>query len=79
MFGLFKMFYGFLLLSNAVVILDDKRFLSKIGLPLAPENRKYLGETRARIVDMINGMRVILRIPLIVINLICIFYEILLG
>lgn len=79
MFGLFKMFYGFLLLANAVVILDDKRFLSKIGLPLAQENRKFLGETRARIVDMINGMRVIMRIPLIIVNLLCIFYEIILG
>ncbi|EQB61610.1 protein transport protein [Vairimorpha apis BRL 01] len=67
MFGLFKMFYGFLLLANAVVILDDKRFL------------KFLGETRARIVDMINGMRVIMRIPLIIVNLLCIFYEIILG
>jgi immediate early response 3-interacting protein 1 len=79
MFGLFTMFYGFLLLGNAVVILDDKRFLSRIGLPLAQENRKFLGEKRQKMVDMINSIRVVLRIPLIILNIICIFYEILFG
>lgn len=73
------MFYGFLLLGNAIVILDDKRFLSKMGLPLAQEHRNLLGEKRRKLVDMINGIRTILRIPLIIVNIICILYELLLG
>ncbi|WUR02900.1 protein transport protein YOS1 [Vairimorpha necatrix] len=79
MFGLFTMFYGFILLANSVVILDDKRFLSKIGLPLGQENRSLLGEKRQKVVDMINGIRTVLRIPLIIVNIICIIYELLLG
>lgn len=72
------MFYGFLLIGNALVILDDKRFLSKIGLPLSQEHRNFLGEKRKKIVDLLNGLRTVLRIPLIIVNILCIIYELLL-
>ncbi|EOB11680.1 Protein transport protein YOS1 [Nosema bombycis CQ1] len=79
MFGLFSILYGFLLLANAIVILDDKRFLTRVCLPLSPEHRGKLGENRRKIVDLINAVRTVMKIPLIVLNIICIVYELLLG
>lgn len=79
MFGLLGLFYGFLLLANSIVILDDKRFLTRICLPLSQDHRGKLGMKRRKLVDLINAVRTVMRIPLIILNIICILYELLFG
>lgn len=79
MFGLFSLIYSFIFFLNGVVILNNKRFLSRIKLPLAPENRMYLSPQRQRMVDMINTIRAVFEIPLLVINTLCVVYEVFLG
>lgn len=79
MFGLLSLVYSFIFFLNGVIILNNKRFLSRIRLPLAPENRMYLSPQRQKIVDMINAARAVFEIPLLVINILCIVYEIFLG
>jgi hypothetical protein len=48
-------------------------------LPLDQEYKIYLGPARLRIVEMINALRTVFEIPLLIINLFCILYEIFLG
>lgn len=79
MFGLMSMLYGVLFVLNSVVILDEKRFLSRIGLPLAPECRGSLGPGRRKVVDLLRAIRTVMRIPLIILNVMCIVYEVVLG
>lgn len=79
MFGLFSLIYSCIFFLNALVILNDRRFLSRIRLPLDSESRKFLGPERQRIVDMINAAKTIFEIPLIIANALCIVYEIFLG
>lgn len=79
MFGLFTFFYAFILLANCVVILNEKRFLRRVGLPLDSDSRKFLGMSRLKLVDLLRLTRTMLRIPLIVINIVCICYEMMFG
>lgn len=79
MFGILKLVYSFIFFCNALMILNDARFLSKIGLPLKQEAKSCLGPTRSKIVDLIKAVRTVVGLPLIGINLVCIIYEIFLG
>lgn len=79
MFGLMSAVYGILFLLNSVVILDEKRFLSRVGLPLSPEARGALGPGRRKIVDLIGAIKTVMKIPLMVLNIMCIIYETFLG
>lgn len=79
MFGLTSIMYGVLFTLNALVILDEKRFLSKIGLPLSPESRNILGPGRKKLVDLLRAIRVVMVIPLILLNIVFMLYELFLG
>lgn len=79
MFGIFTLLYSIVFFLNALVILHDKRFLTHIRLPLSAEHRAYIGPRRQKIVDIINTVRTVFELPLIIINLVYIIYEIFLG
>ncbi|AHL30150.1 Yos1-like protein [Encephalitozoon intestinalis ATCC 50506] len=79
MFSLMSVVYGVLFLLNSIVILDEKRFLSRVGLPLSPEARGILGPSRKKVVDLIRAIKTVMKIPLIVLNIMCITYEVFLG
>ena len=79
MFGLFSIFYSFALFLNAVVVLDNKRVLAPLKLPLDPEHRNKLSSFRKRIVELINLTRTMFEFPLLIINCIYILYEMFLG
>lgn len=79
MFGFFTLLYACILFSNSIVILNEKRFLRRVGLPLDPEARKYLGKTSLKIVYLLKIARTMMRIPLIVLNIVCILYEVFFG
>ncbi|KXN86263.1 Protein transport protein yos1 [Leucoagaricus sp. SymC.cos] len=86
-----------LLLVNAIAILNEERFLARIGWasprgrqaqnPAVGYNQGYdqtgYGDqdvgVKARLVELINAVRTLMRIPLIVVNILVILYELLWG
>lgn len=74
MFGLISLLYSVILVLNAFVILDDRRFLSRIGLPLRKEHRSVLSPTCIKIVEVIAVVRT-LEVPLIAANILFMVYE----
>lgn len=79
MFGIFRLFYSLIFLCNSIVILDQSRFLKKIGLSLEYTNRTRISGMQLKIIEVIRAIRTVCGIPLIVLNIIGIFYEIVLG
>jgi len=88
-FFLGGIFYACLLLVNALAVLNEERFLARIGWSSsssAPQtyNHGYEPPTegdsiKARIINLIAAVRTLMRIPLIAINTIVIVYELTLG
>lgn len=76
LFGFGTAFYVILLLTNAIAILSEERFLHRVGLGPSPANEAGI---RARIVMVFASVRTLLRIPLVVFNLAVILWELLLG
>jgi len=90
--------YVSLLLVNAIAVLNEERFLAKIGWlstsqQIRDANPGYqqtydqngygnaqsdIG-VKARLIDLIGAVRTLMRIPLIAINIVVIFYELALG
>ncbi|KAM6495893.1 ER-to-golgi transport membrane protein [Amanita muscaria] len=86
-----------LLLINSIAVLNEERFLARIGWLSSSQQPRdahhvYPGYDqtgygavqqdagiKARLVDLISAVRTLMRIPLIVINIIVIVYELLLG
>ncbi|CAI8496306.1 hypothetical protein ACO0OL_002379 [Hanseniaspora opuntiae] len=97
MFGFGRFFYVSLFLINAVAILNEERFLRRIGLgsnkshaqimqqhnsyPYANSaaNNMAPDSIKAKLVSLIYSIQTLLRIPLIIINLLVIIYELILG
>ncbi|KCZ74138.1 hypothetical protein H311_04898, partial [Anncaliia algerae PRA109] len=74
--SLFTLFYAFIFFFNALTILNNQRFLRRIGLPLDPEATSKLSPTRSKIVDLLKIFRGLMIIPLIILNILAIIYEI---
>ncbi|AXA49773.1 integral membrane protein required for ER to golgi transport [Malassezia restricta] len=85
MLGLGTIFYVALLLVNSIAILNEERFLSRIGWSTNPRSLSSLdagdGDSgvKQRLIHLISAVRVLLRIPLIIINVLVIIYELILG
>jgi hypothetical protein len=77
-----NLLYIIILLINAVAILSQDRFLARINLSQArdpgfgvdPES-----SAKGRIVHLISSVQTLLRVPLIVVNVLIIAYELVLG
>ncbi|WFD30968.1 hypothetical protein MSPP1_001994 [Malassezia sp. CBS 17886] len=84
MLGLGTIFYVTLLVINGIAILNEERFLNKIGWS-ASQRQLHQGfdnpssDVKGRLVDLISAVRVLLRIPLIIVNTVVIVYELILG
>ncbi|KAL7410884.1 Yos1-like protein [Mrakia frigida] len=105
-FGLFDLLWASLLFINAIAILNEERFLARIGLSPSslssssqPINQydSYGGVTgdpiggggggnvgggqglKPRLINLIGAVRTLMRIPLIMINMVIIVYELALG
>ncbi|ELA41891.1 uncharacterized protein VICG_01075 [Vittaforma corneae ATCC 50505] len=74
MFGLISLLYSVVLILNAFIILDDRRFLSRIGLSLRKEHRSALHPTNRKIVEVIAMVKT-LEIPLVAANILFMIYE----
>lgn len=95
LFGIGTILYVSLLMINAIAILNEERFLAKIGwLSASRQVRDGFQQTydqngynpsqpdagmKARMIDLIGAVRTLMRIPLIPINLLVILYELAWG
>lgn len=79
MFGLLSLAYAIIFMLNSIVILNEKRFLNRVCLPLSSEHRSYLDKRLSKVVDFLNAVRTVFEIPLIALNIFFIVYELLLG
>ncbi|KAJ5454469.1 Protein transport protein Y [Penicillium daleae] len=84
LFGLGKLVYVIVLIINAIAVLSEDRFLARIGWGRTQAEPGF-GATydstsvKAKSVNLIASVRTVMRIPLIVINMIIIAYELILG
>lgn len=85
-FGLGGLFYISVLLTNAIAILSEDRFLARIGWSASSTTEPAFGagpggdqSVKAKIVNLIASVRTLMRIPLIAINTLVIVYELVLG
>jgi hypothetical protein len=71
------------LLINAVAILSEDRFLARINLSPASYDPAFGAgadqSVKAKIIHLIASIRTLMRMPLIFVNTIIIFYELILG
>lgn len=98
MFGFGRFFYVTLFFVNAIAILNEERFLRRIGLgsnksqaQLQQRNSQYPyaataanvnvnnDTIKSKLISLIYSIQTLLRIPLIVINMLVIIYELILG
>jgi hypothetical protein len=87
--GLGGILYVTLLLVNAVAILNEERFLAKIGLGQSFANSNDTTSVKAKMISLIGAIRTLLRcihdiyltikVPLIALNVVVIVYELILG
>ncbi|KAK0551462.1 hypothetical protein OC861_000532 [Tilletia horrida] len=92
--GLGSLALTLLLITNAIAILNEERFLARIGWSQSQIQNHHLqdpsgfggggggmGEPgiKARLVNLISAVRMLMRLPLIVINLVVILYLLILG
>ncbi|TPX47878.1 hypothetical protein SeLEV6574_g02388 [Synchytrium endobioticum] len=85
-FGLGTVFYVSVLLINAIAVLHEERFLARIGFTAASTSHQPGGfgdpqqpSVKARLIILIGAVRTLLRIPLVIVNVLIIIYELLLG
>jgi len=94
MFGLGNIFYVSLLLINSLAILNEDRFLARIGWSTKAINQMnnpiqfqdpsmmasaQTNSVKERLINLIGAVRTLMRIPLIGLNILVIIYELLLG
>ncbi|CDR43260.1 CYFA0S11e02652g1_1 [Cyberlindnera fabianii] len=82
MFGLGKLFYVIILLVNAIAILNEERFLKRIGLhgeTAVPAFGQPETSAKSKVINLISSVQTVMRIPLIAVNVVIIVYELLLG
>ncbi|XP_047003866.1 immediate early response 3-interacting protein 1 [Schistocerca americana] len=80
-FTLWNLFEASLLCLNAVCILHEERFLAKIGWSVN-QNVQGFGEqptVKSQILNLIRSVRLVMRVPLIFLNIITIVIKLLLG
>ncbi|XP_077285847.1 immediate early response 3-interacting protein 1 [Arctopsyche grandis] len=82
MFTLWSLFEASLLCLNAICILNENRFLSKVGWGSTNQTTQGYGDQptfKGQILNLIHSIRTVTRIPLIFLNIIAIFFKLLLG
>ncbi|RIA93545.1 Yos1-like protein [Glomus cerebriforme] len=75
-----QIIYVILLVINAIAVLNEERFLARIGLGSHLEpGYGDVTSFKSKIINLISAVRTLMRIPLIGLNILVIIYEILLG
>lgn len=80
MFGLGRLFYVILLLVNAVAVLNEERFLNRLGfLNSQPPFGQPETTALSRLMNIVSSVQTVMRMPLIIVNVVVILYELILG
>ncbi|ODV73611.1 Yos1p [Cyberlindnera jadinii NRRL Y-1542] len=80
MFGLGRLFYVILLLVNAVAVLNEERFLNRLGfLNSQPAFGQPETTALSRLMNIVSSVQTVMRMPLIIVNVVVILYELILG
>ena len=78
-FGLYSLLEAALLVINAMAVLNEERFLSKIGWGEEMTGFGQQPSAKQQIMVLIRSVRTVMRVPLIGINGIVILFKILMG
>jgi hypothetical protein len=80
-FTLGTLFEALLLLVNAIAILNEERFLAKVGWGKDYKNEGFGGQSgvKVQLVNLITSVQTLLRVPLVAVNIMVILYELILG
>lgn len=70
---IFAFVYSCIFFLNGILILNKERFWNP--LKELTNNNSFINKT----VDLVDSLRIVLKIPVIVLNILCIIYEIILG
>jgi len=65
-FGLGVLFESLLLIANGLAILNEDRFLNKIGWGYRSDMEGF--SVKDRIISLLHAVRLLLRVPLILLN-----------
>ena len=79
-FGFYSLLEAVLLVVNAMAVLNEERFLSKIGW--GTDQMAAYGEqpsAKQQLLNLIRSVRTVMRIPLIGVNLFVIVVKLLMG
>ncbi|XP_060823831.1 immediate early response 3-interacting protein 1 [Bombus pascuorum] len=80
-FTLWTLFEATMLCLNAICVLNEERFLAKVGWA-SWQNVQGFGEpptAKSQILNLIRSIRTVARIPLIFLNIITIIVKLVLG
>ncbi|KAG0328313.1 hypothetical protein BGZ99_005666 [Dissophora globulifera] len=77
--GIFGLLEVMLLFVNAIAILNEDRFLARIGWGRQVVDPYGQESVKARLVHLISAVRTLMRIPLIGLNVVAILYLVILG
>ncbi|KAG5323216.1 IR3IP protein, partial [Acromyrmex charruanus] len=80
-FTLWTLFEAALLCLNAVCVLNEERFLAKVGLA-SWQNVQGFGEpptAKSQILNLIKSIRTVMRVPLIFFNILTLIIKLILG
>ncbi|XP_065911042.1 immediate early response 3-interacting protein 1-like [Dysidea avara] len=80
-FAIGSLFEASLLFINAVAILNEDRFLVKVGWGKDYRNEGFGDSSgiKYQLIQLITSVRTLLRVPLMAVNILVILYELLLG
>lgn len=80
-FGLYSLIEAALLCINAVAVLNEERFLSKVGWG-SDQSVGGFGEEpgmKAQLINLIRSIRIVMRVPLIFLNTTVIVLKLVFG
>ncbi|XP_071844211.1 immediate early response 3-interacting protein 1-like [Apostichopus japonicus] len=80
-FGLYSLLEAALLCINAVAVLNEERFLSKVGWG-GDQQIGGFGEEpgmKAQLINLIRSIRTVMRVPLIFLNVVTILLKLVFG
>ncbi|XP_050296600.1 immediate early response 3-interacting protein 1 [Anthonomus grandis grandis] len=81
-FSLWNLFEATILCLNAICVLNEDRFLSKIGWGYRNSNVQGFGENpsaKSQIFTLLHSIRTVARVPLILLNVLTIGLKLILG
>ncbi|KAJ9064471.1 hypothetical protein DSO57_1030241 [Entomophthora muscae] len=78
-FSIRDLFYTILLVLNGLAILNEERFLARIGWSTSQVSFSGNESVKAKLLSLISAVRTLLRLPLIVVNSLVILYALTIG